>query len=117
MVVGRARVARCSIRTSRSRRALTATLWLVLLAIGSQVIGWLLIGAALPKLPVVETSVLLLGQPVFTVIWGVLLFDERLSVAAVDRLGDRPRRRRGAVAAAAVTIRRNRRARKDAETR
>jgi drug/metabolite transporter (DMT)-like permease len=52
----------------------------VLLAIGSQVIGWLLIGTALPKLPVVETSVLLLGQPVFTVIWGVLLFDERLSV-------------------------------------
>jgi drug/metabolite transporter (DMT)-like permease len=34
---------------------------------------------ALPKLPVVETSVLLLGQPVFTVVWGVLLFDERLS--------------------------------------
>jgi drug/metabolite transporter (DMT)-like permease len=57
----------------------TATLWLVLLAIGSQVIGWLLIGTALPKLPVLETSVLLLGQPVFTVIWGVLLFDERLS--------------------------------------
>ena len=57
----------------------TATRWLVLLAIGSQVIGWLLIGLALPKLPVVETSVLLLGQPVFTVIWGVLLFDERLS--------------------------------------
>ena len=56
-----------------------ANLWLVLLAIGSQVIGWLLIGTALPKLPVVETSVLLLGQPVFTVIWGVLLFDERLS--------------------------------------
>jgi drug/metabolite transporter (DMT)-like permease len=56
-----------------------ATLWLALLAIGSQVIGWLLIGVALPKLPVVETSVLLLGQPVFTVIWGVLLFDERLS--------------------------------------
>ena len=56
-----------------------ASLWLVLLAIGSQVIGWLLIGTALPKLPVVETSVLLLGQPVFTVIWGVLWFDERLS--------------------------------------
>jgi drug/metabolite transporter (DMT)-like permease len=57
-----------------------AALWLLLLAIGSQVIGWLLIGTALPKLPVVETSVLLLGQPVFTVIWGVLLFDERLSL-------------------------------------
>jgi drug/metabolite transporter (DMT)-like permease len=59
--------------------SLHATLWLILLAIGSQVIGWLLIGLALPKLPVIETSVLLLGQPVFTVIWGVLLFDERLS--------------------------------------
>ena len=59
---------------------LTSSVWLFMLAIGSQVIGWLLIGVALPRLPVVETSVLLLGQPVFTVIWGVLLFDERLSV-------------------------------------
>jgi drug/metabolite transporter (DMT)-like permease len=57
-----------------------AHLWLVLLAIGSQVIGWLLIGRALPELPALETSVLLLGQPVFAVIWGVLLFNERLSV-------------------------------------
>jgi drug/metabolite transporter (DMT)-like permease len=59
---------------------LSANLWLVLLAVGSQVIGWLLIGTALPRLPVVETSVLLLGQPVFAVIWGVLVFGERLSV-------------------------------------
>jgi drug/metabolite transporter (DMT)-like permease len=57
----------------------SAALWLVLLAVGSQVIGWLLIGTALPKLPVVETSVLLLGQPVFAVIWGVLVFGEHLS--------------------------------------
>jgi drug/metabolite transporter (DMT)-like permease len=64
---------------------LTSSMWLVMLAIGSQVIGWLLIGVALPRLPVVETSVLLLGQPVFTVIWGVLLFDERLS--AVQWIG------------------------------
>jgi drug/metabolite transporter (DMT)-like permease len=56
-----------------------AHLWLMLLAIGSQVIGWLLIGTALPRLPAVETSVLLLGQPVFAVIWGVLIFGERLS--------------------------------------
>ena len=56
-----------------------AQLWLVLLAIGSQVIGWLLIGTALPRLPAVETSVLLLGQPVFAVMWGVLIFRERLS--------------------------------------
>lgn len=57
----------------------SATLWLVALALLSQVIGWLLIGNALPKLPVVETSVLLLGQPVFAVVWGRLLFAERLS--------------------------------------
>jgi drug/metabolite transporter (DMT)-like permease len=56
-----------------------AHLWLALLAVGSQVVGWLLIGQALPALPAVETSILLLGQPVFTVLWGVLLFDERLS--------------------------------------
>jgi drug/metabolite transporter (DMT)-like permease len=56
-----------------------AQLWLILLAIGSQVIGWFLIGAALPKLPAVETSVLLVGQPVATVMWGVLLFGEQLS--------------------------------------
>jgi drug/metabolite transporter (DMT)-like permease len=58
---------------------MTAMLWLAALAIGSQVIGWLLIGMALPQLAVVETSILLLVQPVFTVIWGVLWFDERLS--------------------------------------
>jgi drug/metabolite transporter (DMT)-like permease len=57
----------------------TAHLWLLLLAIGSQVIGWLLIGRALPELPVIETSILLLGQPIFTVLWGVWFFDERLS--------------------------------------
>jgi multidrug transporter EmrE-like cation transporter len=58
----------------------SAHLWLLLLAVGSQVIGWLLIGSALPKLPATETSVLLLGQqPVFAVIWGVLVFGEQLS--------------------------------------
>jgi drug/metabolite transporter (DMT)-like permease len=56
-----------------------AHLWLLLLAIGSQVIGWLLIGRALPALPAIETSILLLGQPIFAVVWGVLFFDERLS--------------------------------------
>jgi drug/metabolite transporter (DMT)-like permease len=66
-----------------SRFALTPTwpahLWLALLAIISQVIGWLLIAMALPRLPAVETSIMLLGQPIFSVIWGVLFFGERLS--------------------------------------
>ncbi len=53
--------------------------WLLMLALVSQVFGWLLIAAALPRLPAVETSVLLLGQPALTVVWGMLLFDERLS--------------------------------------
>jgi drug/metabolite transporter (DMT)-like permease len=56
-----------------------AHLWLALLAVGSQVVGWLLIGQALPSLPAVEMSILLLVQPIFTVLWGVWLFDERLS--------------------------------------
>jgi drug/metabolite transporter (DMT)-like permease len=56
-----------------------AHLWLVLLALISQVIGWLLIARALPRLPAVETSIMLLGQPIFTVIWGMVFFDERLS--------------------------------------
>jgi drug/metabolite transporter (DMT)-like permease len=53
--------------------------WLALLALVSQVVGWLLIGTALPRLSAVETSIMLLGQPVFAVIWGVLFFAERLS--------------------------------------
>jgi drug/metabolite transporter (DMT)-like permease len=57
----------------------SAHAWLLLLGIGSQVIGWLLIGQALPALPALETSILLLVQPIFAVLWGVLFFDERLS--------------------------------------
>ena len=37
--------------------------WLLALAVGSQVVGWQLIGAALPRLPALETSVFLLLQP------------------------------------------------------
>ena len=53
--------------------------WLIMLALVSQVFGWMLIAAALPRLPAVETSVLLLGQPVCSVLWGVVFFAERLS--------------------------------------
>jgi drug/metabolite transporter (DMT)-like permease len=40
----------------------------------------LLIGTALPRLPALATSVLLLTQPVFAIGWGVLFFDERQSI-------------------------------------
>lgn len=50
--------------------------WLVLLAWGAHSVGWLSIAVALPRLPALETSVLLLVQPCLTVLWGVLLFRE-----------------------------------------
>jgi drug/metabolite transporter (DMT)-like permease len=53
--------------------------WLMALALVSQVIGWLAIATALPLLPAVQTSILLLMQPVFSVIWGLVWFGERLS--------------------------------------
>ncbi len=53
--------------------------WLLALAVGSQVVGWLIIGIALPRLPGLETALLLLIQPVLTVLWAQVLFDEPLS--------------------------------------
>ena len=53
--------------------------WLLALALGSQVIGWLLIAIALPRLAALETSVLLLLQPALTVLWANLIFSEHLS--------------------------------------
>ena len=56
-----------------------AHLWLGALALVSQVMGWLFIATALPRLPAVETSVLLLVQPAFAIAWGVMFFAERMS--------------------------------------
>ena len=50
--------------------------WLAILALTSQVIGWLLISASLPRLPAAQTSLLLTIQPVGSVILGALLFAE-----------------------------------------
>lgn len=61
--------------------------WLLLLALVAQVAGWLMISIALPRLPALETSVLLLLQPTCTVLWGFLLFNERLSVAQLAGAG------------------------------
>jgi drug/metabolite transporter (DMT)-like permease len=59
--------------------------WLVLLALSSQVLGWLLISVSLPRLPAVLTSILLMLQPVSTVFLGALLLSEAPS--AVQLLG------------------------------
>ena len=53
--------------------------WLVALALVAQVFGWLLITRSLPKMPAVETSILLLAQPALTIAWGVLLLGESLA--------------------------------------
>src|SRR5919198_5988977 len=53
-----------------------ATGWLVLLALSSQVLGWLLIATSLPRLPAVVTSVLLTLQPVCSVVFAALIVDE-----------------------------------------
>jgi drug/metabolite transporter (DMT)-like permease len=50
--------------------------WLVTLALSSQVVGWLLISASLPRLPAALTSLLLTIQPVCSVMLGAVLFGE-----------------------------------------
>jgi drug/metabolite transporter (DMT)-like permease len=58
----------------------SATGWLVLLALSSQVAGWLLISMSLPRLPAVVTSILLTLQPVCSVIFAALIVDESPSL-------------------------------------
>jgi len=50
--------------------------WLVTLALTSQVLGWLLIAIALPRLPASLTSIVLTVQPVGSVVLGMLLLGE-----------------------------------------
>ncbi len=50
--------------------------WLVTLALTSQVLGWLLITIALPRLPASLTSVVLTVQPVGSVVLGIVLLSE-----------------------------------------
>jgi len=54
--------------------------WLLLLAISCQIVGWIAITYALPRLPGAHTSFAVLLQPVLTFIWGVMLLGERPSI-------------------------------------
>jgi drug/metabolite transporter (DMT)-like permease len=89
--------------------------WLVILALSSQVVGWLLITVSLPRLPAALTSVTLTIQPIGSVILGAVLLREDPSplqllggacivagLVAVG-LGRRTRRRAPAAVAEAVT--------------
>lgn len=53
--------------------------WLVLLAIVAQVVGWALLAFALPRLPALAVSVIVLAQPMLAVVWGRVILDETLS--------------------------------------
>jgi drug/metabolite transporter (DMT)-like permease len=59
--------------------------WLVTLALSSQVLGWLLIGISLPRLPAALTSLLLTVQPVGSVAVAALLLGE--SPSSLQLLG------------------------------
>ena len=66
--------------------------WLVTLALTSQVLGWLLIAAALPRAPAAISSVVLTLQPVAAVLLAIVLLDEDPSAGAAR--GSRRRRLR-----------------------
>ncbi|HYM57070.1 MAG TPA: DMT family transporter [Solirubrobacteraceae bacterium] len=61
--------------------------WLALLALTSQVIGWLLISVSLPRLPAAVTSVLLLLQPVGAVLLAVVILSEAPSALQLAGVG------------------------------
>ena len=66
---------------------LEAQFWLVLLALSSQVLGWLLISISLPRLPAVLTSILLMLQPVCSVFLAALLLSEAPSSVQLAGVG------------------------------
>jgi len=68
-----------------ARTSWAAQGWLVLLALSSQVLGWLLIAASLPRLPAALTSVLLTLQPVLSVLFAAAILSE--SPSALQLLG------------------------------
>jgi drug/metabolite transporter (DMT)-like permease len=65
----------------------SATGWLILLALSSQVLGWLLISTSLPRLPAVVTSILLTFQPVCSVVFAALIIDESPSLLQLGGAG------------------------------
>jgi drug/metabolite transporter (DMT)-like permease len=58
--------------------------WLLLLALSSQVLGWLLISVSLPRLPAAITSIVLMLQPMTTVLLGAVLLSEKPSAVQLS---------------------------------
>jgi drug/metabolite transporter (DMT)-like permease len=55
--------------------------WMLLLALVAQVIGWTIIAKAMPHLPALDTSILILGQPMLAILWAGLIYDEDLGAS------------------------------------
>jgi drug/metabolite transporter (DMT)-like permease len=53
--------------------------WFLGLGLLIQGVGWLFITHALPRLPALDTSAMLLLQPMLSVLWAQIIFDEPLS--------------------------------------
>jgi drug/metabolite transporter (DMT)-like permease len=67
--------------------SLPAHAWLVLLGLTAQSAGGLLITLSLPRLPAVVTSIILLSQPVMTVIFAMVLLGESPSPTQLVGVG------------------------------
>lgn len=61
--------------------------WLLLLAIGSQVLAWLLLTSSIHRLPAAATSVALLLQPVLALVWGAVLLAEPIGLPQIAGAG------------------------------
>ena len=59
----------------------TAMGWLLALALGCHVLGWVLIGVAVPKLPSEFGVTLLLMQPVLAALFSMIILNERPDVS------------------------------------
>jgi drug/metabolite transporter (DMT)-like permease len=57
--------------------------WLALLALSSQVLGWLLITSSLPRLPAAVSSLLLLIQPAGSLVLAALILGQRPTLLQV----------------------------------
>ena len=57
--------------------------WIILLTVSCQVIGWISITYALPRLPAAHTSFAILLQPVLTILWGVIILSEKPSIQQI----------------------------------
>jgi drug/metabolite transporter (DMT)-like permease len=50
--------------------------WLVLLALSSQVFGWMMITGSMPRLPTATTSLILIAQPACTVVFAAIILGQ-----------------------------------------